>query len=109
MKVAITELDIRMTLPSNQTLLEQQKNDYTTAVSQCNSVRGCVGVTLWDFTDKVRIVFNKLNIKNKLIYPNEVFLGPWCILWSRRCLSLGRGAFFFCARHLMDSDDLRSF
>ncbi len=53
LEVAITELDIRMTLPPNDTVLEQQKADYDSAVSACTSVRGCVGVTVWDFTDKV--------------------------------------------------------
>lgn len=51
-EVAITELDIRMTLPSTPTLLQQQQANYQTAVSACNAVPKCVGVTLWDFTDK---------------------------------------------------------
>jgi hypothetical protein len=81
-EVAITELDIRepdyilfvlrgphshisitklvqrlgMTLPSTDALLAQQKTDYTTLVSACNAVEKCVGVTVWDFTDKVSLV-----------------------------------------------------
>jgi len=51
-EVAITELDIRMTLPATDALLAQQKKDYQTIISACNSVPGCVGVTVWDFTDK---------------------------------------------------------
>ncbi|KAG6812367.1 hypothetical protein H0H92_003178 [Tricholoma furcatifolium] len=51
-EVAITELDIRMTLPETAALLEQQKSDYQTVIEACNSVPGCVGVTLWDYTDK---------------------------------------------------------
>ena len=54
LQVAITELDIRMTLPSTQTLLNQQKTDYTTVISQCTKVSKCIGVTVWDWTDKVR-------------------------------------------------------
>ena len=53
MDVAITELDIRMTLPANDTLLAQQKTDYQTVISACEAVEGCIGMTLWDFTDKV--------------------------------------------------------
>ena len=54
-EVAITELDIRFAaLPPTEAGLEQQKADYETIVGACNAVRGCVGVTVWDFTDKVR-------------------------------------------------------
>lgn len=52
LEVAITELDIRMTLPATPALLAQQKKDYETVISACNAVKGCIGVTLWDFTDK---------------------------------------------------------
>lgn len=51
-EVAITELDVRMTLPSTPALLAQQQKDYQTVISACNAVTKCVGVTLWDFTDK---------------------------------------------------------
>lgn len=51
-EVAITELDIRMTLPSTPALLEQQKKDYETVISACKAVEKCIGVTVWDFTDK---------------------------------------------------------
>jgi endo-1,4-beta-xylanase len=51
-ELAITELDIRMTLPSTDALLAQQKADYETVIGACNAVKGCVGVTIWDYTDK---------------------------------------------------------
>lgn len=51
-EVALTELDIRMTLPATPELLEQQRKDYQTVISACQAVKGCVGVTVWDFTDK---------------------------------------------------------
>lgn len=51
-EVAITELDVRMTLPSTPALLAQQEKDYQTVIQACNAVAGCIGVTLWDFTDK---------------------------------------------------------
>ena len=53
-EVAITELDVRMTLPETAALLEQQKKDFQTVVSACQAVPQCVGITLWDFTDRVR-------------------------------------------------------
>ncbi|KAJ7174707.1 beta-1,4-endoxylanase, partial [Mycena filopes] len=51
-EIAITELDIRMTLPETPALLAQQQTDYNTVVSACKAVAGCVGVTIWDYTDK---------------------------------------------------------
>lgn len=51
-EVAITELDIRMTLPATPALLAQQKTDYTSVISACQAVTECVGVTIWDWTDK---------------------------------------------------------
>ena len=53
-EVAITELDVRFAaLPPTAAGLAQQKADYATVVGACNAVSGCVGVTVWDFTDKV--------------------------------------------------------
>ena len=54
LEVAITELDIRMPTPSTQANLEQQETDYQSVVQMCKNVEGCVGITVWDFTDKVR-------------------------------------------------------
>ncbi|TFY81941.1 hypothetical protein EWM64_g2068 [Hericium alpestre] len=51
-EVAITELDIRMTLPSTDALLQQQKTNYQTVIEACQSVAGCIGITVWDYTDK---------------------------------------------------------
>lgn len=52
-EVAITELDIRMTLPVTDALLAQQKKDYQTVIAACRAVTRCIGVTIWDYTDKV--------------------------------------------------------
>jgi endo-1,4-beta-xylanase len=52
-EVAVTELDIRMTLPPTQALIAQQQTDYQTATSGCISLKGCVGITVWDFDDAV--------------------------------------------------------
>lgn len=51
-EIAITELDIRMTLPETDALLAQQKADYETVISTCAAVEKCIGVTIWDYTDK---------------------------------------------------------
>jgi endo-1,4-beta-xylanase len=44
-EIAITELDIRMTLPSTDALLAQQAKDYTTVVQACMNVEKCVGIS----------------------------------------------------------------
>ncbi|KAI4521349.1 glycoside hydrolase family 10 protein [Schizophyllum commune Loenen D] len=52
LEVALTELDIRMPVPAAEADLEQQKADYEAVVGACAAVEGCVGVTVWDYTDK---------------------------------------------------------
>lgn len=49
--VAITELDIRMQLPSDSAKLTQQAADYKAVMNACLAVPRCVGVTVWGFTD----------------------------------------------------------
>ena len=51
-EVGYTELDIRMQLPSSSSKLAQQSKDYERTVKSCVDVDGCVGVTVWDWTDK---------------------------------------------------------
>jgi endo-1,4-beta-xylanase len=52
LKVEITELDVRMTLPTTSAKLSQQASDYRTVVSACLAVSGCQAITVWEFTDK---------------------------------------------------------
>jgi endo-1,4-beta-xylanase len=52
-EVAYTELDIRFTsLPPTSSGLSQQSTDYVNTVGACLATTDCVGVTVWDFTDK---------------------------------------------------------
>ncbi|CAH0032757.1 unnamed protein product [Clonostachys rhizophaga] len=52
-EVAYTELDIRhSSLPASSSALVTQGNDYANVVGSCLDVTGCVGVTVWGFTDK---------------------------------------------------------
>ena len=52
-EVAYTELDIRFTsLPPTAAGLTQQGTDYANTVSACVETTDCVGVTVWDYTDK---------------------------------------------------------
>ncbi|KAI9046795.1 hypothetical protein LZ554_009530 [Drepanopeziza brunnea f. sp. 'monogermtubi'] len=52
-EVAYSELDVRFTsLPPTTSGLAQQSTDYVNTVSACLATVGCVGITIWDFTDK---------------------------------------------------------
>ncbi|KAK3401306.1 glycoside hydrolase superfamily [Sordaria brevicollis] len=52
-EVAYTELDIRhSSVPASSSALVTQGNDYANVVGSCLDVAGCVGVTIWGFTDK---------------------------------------------------------
>ncbi|MER6926365.1 endo-1,4-beta-xylanase, partial [Streptomyces spiralis] len=50
--VAITELDVRMQLPSDATKLATQADYYRQVTQACLGVSRCVGITVWDFDDK---------------------------------------------------------
>ena len=56
--VAITELDIRIQLPTTSAKLAQQKKDYNTAIRACMAVPRCVGVTIAGYSDKYSWVPN---------------------------------------------------
>lgn len=52
-EVAITELDIRTDEPNDPSAYEtQQATDYADTIKACAQTDKCVGVTLWDYTDK---------------------------------------------------------
>ena len=75
-EVAITELDIRMTLPSTTTLLSQQSTDYQSTAAACLAVKNCVGVTVWDFDDKASafiVTIFSSNIRSTPGFP-QLFL-----------------------------------
>ncbi|WP_289734455.1 endo-1,4-beta-xylanase [Streptomyces macrolidinus] len=56
--VAFTELDVRMQLPSDSTKLATQADYYRQVTNACLAVSRCVGMTVWDFTDKYSWVPN---------------------------------------------------
>ncbi|KAH9851156.1 endo-1,4-beta xylanase [Lenzites betulinus] len=77
LEVAITELDIRFTaLPPTAVGLAQQKADYEAVVAACNAVEKCVGVTLWDFTDKYSWIPGT--------FPGQGDACPWTDTFAKR-------------------------
>lgn len=53
LEVAWTEVEIRHSeLPPSDSALQQQSDDYANLVGSCLDVEECVGVTVWQFTDK---------------------------------------------------------
>jgi endo-1,4-beta-xylanase len=50
--VAVTELDVRMVLPRDDAKDATQATYYHDVVAACVAVSRCVGVTIWDYTDK---------------------------------------------------------
>ena len=50
--VAITELDVRMALPADSSKLATQAAYYSDVTNACLAVSRCVGITVWDYTDK---------------------------------------------------------
>jgi endo-1,4-beta-xylanase len=50
--VAVTELDVRMVLPRDSTKDATQATYYNNVVKACVAVTRCVGITIWDYTDK---------------------------------------------------------
>jgi endo-1,4-beta-xylanase len=51
LKVRITELDIRIPLPADNTELQQQSNNFATVVNNCRAVSACGGITTWGIDD----------------------------------------------------------
>ena len=52
LEVAFTELDIRIELPTNEEKLAQQAVDYSEVTLACVETENCIGITIWDYTDK---------------------------------------------------------
>lgn len=50
--VAVTELDVRMQLPADATETATQSSYYRQVTEACLAVERCVGITVWDYTDK---------------------------------------------------------
>ncbi|MFB4197205.1 endo-1,4-beta-xylanase [Streptomyces carpaticus] len=51
-EVVVTELDIRMRMPSDAAKLERQSQQFARVVQACLNVSRCSGVTVWGFSDR---------------------------------------------------------
>jgi endo-1,4-beta-xylanase len=56
LELAITELDVRILLPDSSEKLNQQTVVYSDTVNACLRTEKCVGITVWDFWDQVRLL-----------------------------------------------------
>ncbi|SEP60309.1 endo-1,4-beta-xylanase [Streptomyces radiopugnans] len=52
LEVAVTELDIRMRMPSDSSKLQQQARDYRAVADACLAVSRCSGITVWGVSDR---------------------------------------------------------
>ena len=82
-----------MTLPATTALLEQQKTDYMNVIAACNAVKGCIGITIWDYTDKVNLPLCLLALVLALMNTSlkTVLLGSSNLQRTRSCMPMGPG------------------
>ncbi|QKZ23054.1 endo-1,4-beta-xylanase [Streptomyces chartreusis] len=66
---ALTEVDVRMQLPVTEEKLAQQADWYRDMTEACLAVRRCVGITVWDYTDKYSWI--------PAFFPGEGAALPW--------------------------------
>ncbi|MFG2968981.1 endo-1,4-beta-xylanase [Streptomyces sp. NPDC048288] len=66
---ALTEVDVRMQLPATDEKLAEQATWYADLTRACLAVRRCVGVTVWDYTDKYSWI--------PAFFPGEGAALPW--------------------------------
>lgn len=67
--VAFSELDIRMLLPADDAKLATQAAWYGDITKACLAVSRCVGITIWDYTDKYSWIPG--------FFPGEGAALPW--------------------------------
>lgn len=91
LEVRITELDIRIDLPASQQELQQQAQDYRQVMNACLSVDGCVGVTVWQFTDKYSWIPNWSDGEQGAATPYDENIEPKPAYYAMREALGGQG------------------
>ncbi|KAF2422766.1 glycoside hydrolase [Tothia fuscella] len=51
-EVALTEMQVWLELPATRDAIGFQQLQYESAIAACRTVSRCVGITIWDYTDK---------------------------------------------------------
>ncbi|KAI0912954.1 family 10 glycosyl hydrolase [Ustulina deusta] len=77
-EVAYTELDIRFSsLPATDAGLQQQATDFATVTKACVAEAACVGITIWDLTDKYSWIPNTFSGQGAaLLYDEDLSKKP---------------------------------
>ncbi|KAI0417040.1 family 10 glycosyl hydrolase [Xylaria grammica] len=77
-EVAYTELDIRFSsLPSTDSGLQQQATDYASVTKACLAEAACIGITIWDYTDKYSWIPNTFSGQgDALLYDFDLVKKP---------------------------------
>jgi endo-1,4-beta-xylanase len=86
--VGITELDVRMTLPETAAQDATQDLYYGNVVKACLAVSRCVGITIWDYTDKYSWVPSVFTGQGAAL-PWDVNLNPKPHLYNAITTALG--------------------
>ncbi|MFC4504678.1 MULTISPECIES: endo-1,4-beta-xylanase [Streptomyces] len=73
---ALTEVDVRMLLPATEEKLAQQAEWYGDLTRACLAVRRCVGITVWDYTDKYSWI--------PAFFPGQGAALPWDEEFARK-------------------------
>lgn len=88
LELAVTELDIRMTLPATQADLQAQATQYAQVIKSCVAVSGCVGVVSASTLSVYCSSNGLMDCADYLGYHRSVFLGTGNVPWTRRCATI---------------------
>ncbi|KAL4766988.1 glycoside hydrolase superfamily [Aspergillus nidulans var. acristatus] len=75
-EVAYTEVDDNIELPADSNELAQQATEYQNIVEACVETEGCVGITIWDWTDKYSWIPD--------VFPGRGAALPWDENYSKK-------------------------
>ena len=79
LKTAVTEADVRITLPASPAEVQAQSNGYSYMLQSCLLERSCISFTFWGFTDKYSWVPNtfpgegQANIDDEKFQPKPAY------------------------------------
>ena len=87
-EVAVTELDVRQTLPETSAQDQQQAKDYVSTVQACLQTKDCVGVTVSLHNPNSRSLSNTQLILIGLGLRRQILVGAKYLQWTRSCRPL---------------------